>query len=42
MTYTVIDFAGFAFTFDDPMEAWDMVQYLKEATPEEIVTIEVE
>ena len=41
MTYTVTDFAGFAFTFTDPMEAWEHVQYLKSVCPEETVTIEV-
>lgn len=42
MKYTVIDFAGFEFTFTDAMEAWEMVQYLKEVSPEDTVTIEVE
>ena len=42
MTYTVTDFAGFNFTFDNPMDAWEMVQYLKETYPTENVTLEVE
>ena len=42
MTYTVTDFAGFVFTFTDPMEAWEHVQYLKSVSPEEKITLEVE
>ena len=45
MIIKVIDFAGFTWTYDaidDAIEAWDMVEYLKEANPNEIVRIEVE
>lgn len=42
MTYTVITEAGFAFTYTDPMEAWEMVQYIKSVSPEEKITLEVE
>ena len=42
MTYTVIDMAGFEMTYTNPMEAWEMVQYLKEVMPEETITLEVE
>ena len=42
MTYIVTDFAGFNFTFNNPMDAWEMVQYLKEVSPEETITLEVE
>lgn len=42
MKYTVIDVAGFEFTYDNPMEAWEMVQYLKEVEKDETITIEVE
>lgn len=42
MKYTVIDMAGFEFTYDNSIDAWEMVQYLKEVEPNETITIEVE
>ena len=42
MVYTVIDMAGFEFTYDNPMDAFEMVQYLKEVEPNETITIKVE
>ena len=42
MKYTVIDNAGFEFIFENGMDAWEMVQYIKEVSPNETVKIEVE
>ena len=42
MKYTVIDNAGFEFTYDNAMDAFEMVEYIKGIDENEIVKIEVE
>ena len=42
MKYKVITEVGFEFTYENAMDAWEMVQYIKEVNPNEIITIEVE
>ena len=43
MKYTVIDMAGFVFTFTDALEAFEMVEYIRDYLEEgETVTLEVE
>lgn len=42
MTYTVIDMAGFEFTYDNPMDAFEMVEHIREYLEDgEVITIEV-
>lgn len=42
MIIKVITEAGFEFTYDNNMEAFEMVQYIREVSPEEKIRIEVE
>ena len=42
MKYKVITEVGFEFTYENAMDVWEMVQYIKEVNPNEIITIEVE
>ena len=42
MTYTVIDMAGFEFTYDNPIDAFEMVEHIREYLEDgEVITIEV-
>lgn len=43
MKYTVIDMAGFEFTYDNPMDAFEMVEYIRGYLEDgDVITIEVE